>query len=244
MTSYIFEDDRALSLWDRASPGGQNHWNAFSWRESPGGVDRAWNKIVKKMTDQQKDDLLANCFTSAEIQARDRKRRSDGGERLPRPVGLAVWLNDGRWGNEVESASEKPKQAQDACGGSKDRPNCKDEAVAQDRKGNKVCAACYPETKGMFPLMREQYRKMGLAGNTVEQNISVFKECAKRLTPGRKQKTADNQPEPLLRDRFPIGVLCKTCGRMMEPHCIKDATKKGMIDGRNYVVECNGYTAL
>jgi len=88
MTGYSFTTPEAQTLWDRSSPKGDKHKAAFAWRESPAGVDRAVNKIVRPMKDEQVKIWLADCLVSADIQSRYRGEQQKAGERLCRPKGL------------------------------------------------------------------------------------------------------------------------------------------------------------
>ena len=116
MTSYNFTTPEAQKLWDRASPVGDKHKAAWAWRENPAAVDRAWTKATRKLNEEQVGVLFADCMISAEIQSRYRGEQIKTGERLGRPVGLAVWINNGKWCDEVGSTSElKQKQESKIC---------------------------------------------------------------------------------------------------------------------------------
>lgn len=116
MTSYNFTTPEAQQLWDRASPVGDKHKAAWAWRENPAAVDRAWTKATRKLNEEQVGVLFADCMVSAEIQSRYRGEQIKTGKHLGRPVGLAVWINNAKWCDEVGSTSElKKKQVAQIC---------------------------------------------------------------------------------------------------------------------------------
>ena len=102
MTAYEFKDKRCWRLWEAAAPKGDRHMAAFAWRESPGTLERAWAKACSGLDDDGKDKLIAACLKAGETQAAYRKTRLAAGERLPRPRGIAVWINAGGWAEDTE----------------------------------------------------------------------------------------------------------------------------------------------
>ena len=105
MVTHEFKDKRCWQLWQAAAPKGERHLAAFAWRESPIGLERAWAKACNGRSDDDRDLLLAQCLRAGEKQAAYRRSRLSAGERLPRPRGIAVWVNAGAWAEELEVAS-------------------------------------------------------------------------------------------------------------------------------------------
>jgi len=174
MTGYSFTTPEAQTLWDRSSPKGDKHKAAFAWRESPAGVDRAVNKIVRPMKDEQVKIWLADCLVSADIQSRYRGEQQKAGERLCRPKGLAVWLNDGGWGEDVGSTSElKQKQSGSKCKCGK--------PVAHAKTGE--CWTCYEKThpNPMKSELREKCQEGGYHKMTPEENLKEVRKLIGRI---------------------------------------------------------------
>ena len=103
MSGYDFKDRRCWRLWQEAQPKGQAHYGAFAWRESPAGLERAWSKVTAGKTAEEVEALLLSCLNAAGAQTAYREAQLKAGERLPRPRGIAVWVNAGGWAEEVGS---------------------------------------------------------------------------------------------------------------------------------------------
>lgn len=101
--TYEFKDKRCWRLWEAASPKGDRHMAAFAWRESPIGLERAWSRACNGKDADGCDKLLSACLKAASAQSAYRKSRLAFGERIPRPRGVAVWVNAGAWAEELEA---------------------------------------------------------------------------------------------------------------------------------------------
>ena len=112
--SYEFKDKRCWRIWEAASPKGDRHLAAFAWRESPAGLERAWSKACQGKDPDEKDKLLSSCLRAAKAQGAYRQQRLAAGERLPRPRGVAVWLNAAGWAEEVEAAGSAGRTVENA----------------------------------------------------------------------------------------------------------------------------------
>ena len=104
--AYDFQTEEAKTLYERAGTKGtsRRHLNAFAWREAPARVDRVVSRCLDKKSPEERAHWLQTCLLAAEAQERDRKARTD---RIVRPKGLAVWLGDGSWGDDIESVADR-----------------------------------------------------------------------------------------------------------------------------------------
>jgi len=155
MTKFSFEFKSPLcaKLYALALPKG--HMHSFSWREGNKGLDKSWEAWTKGWDQEKKEDFYAHLERAAIEQTRYRKKQLDGGEKLGRPRGIAVWFNACGWDDEIKSVSDKPtKKIGSKCA------NCNKRESFEIHE--QLCGKCWSDKYSDLTALRDNYRTMDL----------------------------------------------------------------------------------
>ena len=106
-------------LWDMGV-GQQKNWKYSDIpiaSRNPGAVENAWAKLTKKMSDEERLELLNKIKLAIVAQTRFRRDQRLAGDQEAQPVMLSRYLNEKRYDNPIASHAEikEKKQEQRFC---------------------------------------------------------------------------------------------------------------------------------